>query len=274
MNDDLPTRLSEDAPEAQPLLPALRRLRQWPAPPADTARLLAVLQPALQAQVRARRRAALAWPWLLLRAQLRVVHRELWLASALVMALGTLVAAATAGSPASAGALPLVLTAPLVTAVGAAYLFGPEGENSLELELATPVHPRVVLLARLSLLFAFDLALALAGSLLLAALHIGVGLGPLIQAWLAPMACLSALAFLLSVLLVDATSAALISLGLWGLQALRQTGAGELYLVVFRLIPDLLRPDARAGLWLAALLLAAAALWLGGQEERWFRRPA
>jgi hypothetical protein len=271
MNDDLHAHLREDAPESAPLLHTLRRLRQWPTPPADTARLLAVLQPALQTQIRARRRAALAWPWLLLRAQLRVVHREIWLGSALVIALGTLVAAA--GSAAMPGALPLVLAAPLVTAVGAAYLFGPDDRSSLEVELAAPVPPRVILLARLTLLFAFDLSLGLLGSVLLSMVKAEVLLWPLVASWLAPMACLSAAAFLLSVLLVDATSAALASLGLWCLQALRQTGTGDLYLL-FRFVPDLLRPGAQGGLWLAALVLVAAALWLGGQEERWIRRPS
>lgn len=275
MNDDLIAHLTEDAPGAEPLLPALRQLRQWPAPtatPADTTRLLAALQPALAAQTRARRRAALTWPWLLLRAQLRVVHREIWLASALVMALGTLVAMAGAQG-AAVGTLPLVLTAPLVAAVGAAFLFGPEAHNSLEVELAAPVSPRLVLLARLTLLFVFDLALGLLGSVALATLHAEVLLWPLVSAWLAPMACLSALAFLLSVLLVDATAAALISLGLWCLQALRQTSASEVYVWLIQFIPDLLRPGAQPWLWAAALLLLLAALWFGGQEERWIRRP-
>jgi hypothetical protein len=236
--------------------------------------LLSVLQPALAAQTRSRRRAALAWPWLLLRAQLRVVHREIWLASALVMALGTLVAVATYSGGAGADALPLVLTAPLVTAVGAAYLFGPDGQSSLEVELAAPVSPRLVLLARLTLLFAFDLALGLLGSGLLALVRADVLLWPLVSTWLAPMACLSALAFLLSVLLVDATAAALVSLGLWCLQVLRQTGAGDVYVWVFRFVPDLLQPGAQGWLWGAALALAAIAVWLGGQEERWIRRRA
>ena len=275
MNDDLARRLAEDAPEMDAVLPALGRLRRQPAPsatPADTARLLSVLQPALRAQTRARRRAAAAWPWLLLGSQLRVVHREIWLGSALVMALGTLVTLAAYHSPAPGG-LPLVLVAPLVTALGTAYLFGPEGQGSLELELAAPASPRLILLARLSLLFGFNLILGLLGSAALAGLHAEVLLWPLVRVWLAPMACLSALAFLLSVLLADATAAALVSLGLWCAHVLRQTLAGEAVQWVYRFVPDLLQPGAQGWLWLAAVALAAAALWLGGREERWLRRP-
>jgi hypothetical protein len=273
MNDDLSRRLAEDAPGSEALLPALRQLRHGPAPAAATARLLADLQPELRAGVRARRRAALAWPWLLLRAQLRVVHREIWLASALVMALGALVTAATYHSAAT-GALPLVLLAPLVTALGAAYLFGPEGQGSLEVELAAPASPRLILLARLCLLFGFNLLLGLLGSLALARVHAEVLLGPLVSTWLAPMACLSALAFLLSVLLADPTAAALVSLGLWCFQVLRQTLAAEAAQWVYRLVPDLLQPGAQGWLWATALLLCLAALWLAGHEERWLRRSA
>jgi hypothetical protein len=277
MNDDLDARLRDEAPEADDLLPALRGLRQWPAPaasPADTARLLARLQPALRAHVRERRRAAAAWPWLLLRAQARVVQREIWLGSALVMALGALVAAATFDAGTAGGALPLVFTAPLVAALGAAYLFGPDGPGSLEVELAAPVNPRLVLLARLVLLFAIDLVLGLAASLALRALHTDLQLWPLVQTWLAPMACLSALAFLLSVLCMDATAAAVVSLALWGLQMVRITGAGQVYGWLLGYIPDLFRPGAQVWLWAVALALALAAVWVGGREERWMRRAA
>ena len=58
MTDDPFNPLEETDPQAAPLLPALRQWRAQTAPraePADTARLLAVLKPALAAQTRARK---------------------------------------------------------------------------------------------------------------------------------------------------------------------------------------------------------------------------
>jgi hypothetical protein len=261
--------LAEDAAspaEAEALRPLLQNLRAWPAPvptPAATQRLVAALAPALPS---ARPTLTAAWPWLLLRAQVRVVRGELWLASALVLLLGALVTLALGRFPADAASLPFALLAPLVTAVGCAVLFGPASDPALELELATPASPRLVLLARLALVFAFNLALGLAGSAALAALRADVLLWPLVQAWLAPMAFLSALAFMLSVVFVEPLVGVLASLGLWGLQVLRPAILGGVGL--WRYLPDLASAETRGLLWLAAALLLLTALWLGGREER------
>jgi hypothetical protein len=92
----------------------------------------------------------------------------------------------------------------------------------MEIALATAVSPRTILLTRLSLLFAIDLILGLIASVVLANLHTEISLWPLVNTWLAPMACLSALALLVTTLATEPLLAVLISLGLWGLQTIRQ----------------------------------------------------
>jgi hypothetical protein len=143
------------------------------------------------------------WPLLLLRSQLRVVQGEIWFASALVIGLGTLVTVLTfeAGSSMM---LPLVFLAPVVSGFGVAFLYDGNIVQMLELEDTTPASARILLLARLTLVFGFNLLLMLAGSLILAIALEDVSLWPLVSSWLAPMTFLSALAFFTSVLIKDA----------------------------------------------------------------------
>jgi len=271
-DESLRQRLLEDigAPdEAEQLLPTARRLAYWsaPVPTADeTARLIQALQAELPTRAA---RSAYRIPhsaFLLLRAQMQVVRREIWAASALVMALGTLVTLATADPGLSNEALPLVFFAPIVAAIGVAFLYGPAVDPSLEIELATPVSPRRVLLARLALVFGFNLLLGLAGSVALAGLRSDISLWPLVMTWLAPMAFLSALTFLISVLFVDSLAGVALSLLLWGLQSIRQASNGFSWLAY---LPNLSAADARPWLLVSALLLGGMALWIGGREDHW-----
>jgi hypothetical protein len=263
--------------EARELSSTVQQLGRWPAPtptPQETARLIEALRPVLPEQTVRKPgwwcstfcSLGAGWPWLLLRAQAKVVRGEIWAASALVIALGTLTTLLADGEASSVSTLPLVLIAPVVAAVGISFLYGAESDPALELELATPTSPRLVLLARLVLVYGFDLGLGLMGSVTLAALMPELSLWPLVTTWLAPMSALSALAFLLTVLSTDATLGTLTSLGLWGLQSvLRIVDPAFLYLR----LPDLTAPAARPWLWAAALGLGGLALWAGGHEERW-----
>lgn len=258
--------------EAADLLEIAAYLNTWPAPEPseqDTTRLIDALLPVLPVHQtrldRVRRRLANWWPLLILRAQIRIVRGEIWVASALIIALGILVTLATYDTTTDA-MLPLVLVAPLVAAVGVAFLYGPEIDPALEIQLATPTSPRLVLLARLVLLFGFDLSLGLAGSITLTILQTDVSLWPLVMAWLAPMTFLSALAFLLSVAFKDPLVGVIVSIGLWSLQAfLRLADFNSLPLT----IPDLTGEAARPWLWAAGLVMGIVALWLAGREEQW-----
>lgn len=130
----------------------------------------------------------------LVRAQAPLVRQQIWTASALVMSLGLVILLLGRG-----GAGLLALLAPVVAAAGIAFIYGPEQDPSLELALATPTSPRLVLLARLTLVFGYDLALGLLVSLLLAlAGQAPAGLWQLILLWLGPMLLLSAISLWLS----------------------------------------------------------------------------
>jgi hypothetical protein len=278
-NGEMWGRLLEDVgspEEAGQLLPVARRLERWPAPaptPEETTRLIQALQPALteqtagrQVYAKLRRRVAEWWPWLLLCAQVRVVRQEIWVASSLVMTLGVIVTLATRGPAVSHETLTMVLIAPLVAAAGLAFIYGPGVDPALEIELATPTSPRLVLLARLVLVFGFDLVLGLVGSLALALLRPDISLWPLVMAWLAPMTFLSALSLLISVISSDPEAGALISLVLWAIQNVMRLFDSADRLFHF---PSLMAAAARPWLWGLAFLMSGLALWLGAREEHW-----
>lgn len=271
MNDDdrLRTKLIEDtgsSEEADRMWSAAIRLSDWAAPTPsvqETDRLVQTLIAELPAR-RTTRSGSMLW-WLL-RAQLRVVQQEIWLASALVMALGLFVTL-TNQYDVSRQEAPFVLIAPLVAALGIAFLYGPAAEPALEVELAAPISPRLVVLARLLLVFAFDLALALISSIVLVVAQSEWSLWPLVMMWLAPMTFLAALAFLLSMIFSEPLVGAAICLTLWGVQVLRG-------FIIVDVLPDLLAAETQPWLWLSALVCAGIAVWLAGSEERWLTKHA
>jgi hypothetical protein len=252
-------------------------LRRWhdPAPdPAAKADLLRLLADEMESRApsRAHNHAPqqritsprnLRWAWLLLRSQTRLVHPATWAASGLVIALGALVTLAFYHSARSGAELPLVIVAPLVAACGVAFLYGLEADPALELQLATPVSSRLILLARLALLFGFNLAITLTCSVALVLARVELSLLPLVVAWLAPMTFLSALAFLLSVLFFDSLASVMVCLLLW-------IGAALRHFVQFEFVlPDLLHANFHPVMLLAAPVLVIVALWLAEHEERW-----
>ena len=188
----------------------------------------------------------------------------------MVMALGTMVTLATYGPYSPSGSLPFVLISPIVAAIGVAFIYGPVVDPALEIELATPASTRLILLARLVLVFGFNLALGLMGSVVLAGLRSEVSLWPLVMTWLAPMAFLSALAFMLTILLADPGIGVLVSLVLWAVQSMGQvlTLSG-----ISWNLPDLTAMEVRPWLWASTLLFFVVALWASGRDERWLRRP-
>lgn len=262
--------LAEDAEtpeEIEALLETVRFIRRWDAPsptPQETARLVEKLLPELPKPER-RRSVGQCWPLLILRAEARIIRREIWLASALVMSLGVLT---TLGINSANAATPLTILAPVVAAVGMALLYDSDMEQVLELADSTPVSARLLLLARLTLVFGFNLALGLGGSVVLSLLRADMLLWPLVMSWLAPMAFLSALAFLLSVVTGDAIAGAVFSLAIWGMHVFVRSmpASGDLSWILS--LPGLADPAARPFLFAAALLLVMAALWLAGDSER------
>jgi Putative zinc-finger len=166
------------------------------APPSAASMVRAVLtRAALAPQPKPAGRRGARFAGQLLRAELRLVRPSVWLASALVMACGVALAL-VAGS--GAGATVLSLVAPLVAAVGVAGVYGPQRDPAFEALAVTLTSPWLVLLARVTLVFAFDLALAVAASALVRLGAPQVGLVDLVTGWLGPMTLLSALSLLLA----------------------------------------------------------------------------
>ncbi|GAA0833060.1 hypothetical protein ACFQVD_25285 [Streptosporangium amethystogenes subsp. fukuiense] len=207
--------------------------------------------------------------WALLAMEARLLHPAIWLASALVMAISVGFVMAKGSS----GEFVLALAAPLIAMAGVAASYGPEHDDAFELVAATPMSPRVILLARLTLVFGYDLALALLASAALALFSLDsapFGLVPLVSTWLGPMAMLAALSLLLSVCW-NPGGAMGVGLAVWTLYALTTTDLP---------VPDGLRDlwttsPAMVGLALALLLAAVIAVGTGEpiHRARTTRRP-
>lgn len=170
----------------------------------------------------------------------------------------------------------LALVAPLVAAMGISFLYGPGIDPAVEIEESTPVTQRQILLARLTLVFGFNLGLGLLASLgvILAGvfgLTAPVSLPALIGLWLAPMTSLSAIALFLTVLTGDSLAGVVASLGIWMIQSFRAFAPTQ---PAFFPLPDLLAPDVRPWLWTLALCLGVLAFWLAGREGQSLRRRA
>lgn len=149
----------------------------------------------------------------LLRSQTFLVQREMWPATASVMALGVVVALI------SKHAEFIYFIAPLMAAASLSILFGPEHDPAHELALSTPTSSWKLLLARLSIVSAYNLLLALAAMLVLMIAFPVDLISTLTLGLLAPMAFLSALALLLS-MWIGTSNAIAISYFLWLAQSI------------------------------------------------------
>jgi hypothetical protein len=182
-------------------------LRSWTAVAAATVALVdappspepvvrsALARSALAPQAPPGRRRGVRFAAQLLRAELRLVRPSVWLASMLVMACA--VAAVAAGDHGAAAPV-LSLVAPLVAVAGVAGVYGPQRDPAFEALAVTATSPRLVLLARVTLIFGYDLALAVAASAVLKLAAPQVGLAELVIAWLGPMTLLSVLSLVLA----------------------------------------------------------------------------
>lgn len=260
LREDLP-----DEPEAHPALAQVFRRWRTPQPtPADTAQLIERLLPEMPRLSRWRAMREW-WPLLLIHAQVRILRREIWAATALVMMLGVVV---TLGTYTGEGLTPLAVLAPVVAAVGVALLYDGDLALVFELEDSTPVSMRLLLLARLTLIFSFNLSLGLVGSIMLSLLNADMLLWPLVLSWLVPMAFLSALAFWLSVVSGDSVAGAAFSLLIWGLHVVLRASPASNPIVYVLSLPGLGDATMRPVVIGAALLLLAVAFWLIERKER------
>jgi hypothetical protein len=212
-------------------------------------------------RVGAAARMSMSWAvhvWCVARAQAGVLRRAIWLASALAIALAILYAALLPGIAGELDVLTFAL--PLIAGVGTAFLYGPETDAGLELALAAPTSPRIVLLSRFLLLFSYDAGLALAGTLLLAALR-GQGLWVLAVAWIGPMALLATVSLAVSVLLGPVVAMGATGV-LWGSRIVH-LGAG----VSLQMTPGAFLPTSPGMLGVSLALLLLAAFFVSRRER-------
>ena len=129
-------------------------------------------------------------------AQVSVVRRQVWAATAVVVGIGCLLLAV---SGTAAGPL-FALIAPVGAACGMAMIYGRDADPAYEISQACPVSMRTVLVARLVVVTGYDLAVGFLGTVFVVTLGDAGGLWSLMLAWLGPLLLLSAISVLLSVL--------------------------------------------------------------------------
>ncbi len=215
-----------------------------------------------------RKGVAVRQAWLIVRAQTRMIGMMTWLASLLVLGLGFVVTVVLqqAYLTGSTSTLPFVLLSPIVSAIGIAFLYGEDSDPALELELAAPISRRVILLARIALVFAFNLTLSLIASIVVTLIAPdSFALSAVILSWLAPMTFLSSLAFLLSVLFFQPLVSVMLSLTIWTVLVARHYF--QLPILSDLRLPDLLHVEAYPLLFAAAAICALAAVWLADRES-------
>jgi hypothetical protein len=256
--------LSEDfGDEAQRFLPVVRELNRLPElsvsreEVAQVTGKLREYMPKPQPEIVTRQRRWQAWfPLTLLRAELQLMRYEVWLASALVMLIGILVAA---NDPMQAGT-PFVHIAPIMAALGVAFIFNLNPEPPSEIVLSCMISIRMILLARLTLIYCLNLLLGVVGSVFLVVINANLSLWPLVAAWLAPMTFLSALAFFVAIVAKDPLLGAATSLVLWIWQHVD---------IPYLRLPISIMSIDRLVLLVAAAVLCGVAMWLAGKDERW-----
>ena len=153
---------------------------------------------------------ALTRLWLVFRAQIPLLHKSIWIASALVCLFGLtltiLMHPHTAGLKHMASSL-LVLFIVVVGASGSAFIYGSSIDPGFELTLTTPTSMRFLMLCRMALVLGYNFLLALLASAVFALLY-GGSLWGFIQLWLGPLLFFSSLGLAIS-LFVGSTFALL-----------------------------------------------------------------
>jgi hypothetical protein len=191
-------------------------------------------------------------------AQVRLLRPAVWVASAVGIVLAVLYALTLPRLVGEQDVLAFGL--PLIAATGIAFVYGPDVDAGLEMALASPTSPRLVLLGRFALLFGYDTALALLGTLALAlARH--DGFAALISVWLGPMALLSTLSLAVSLTLGPAVAVGGAA-ALWLSRSLRMNGGPSLDInaaAFWQTSPQILL--------LSLALLAAALLYVPRQQR-------
>lgn len=214
----------------------------------------------------------------LARAQTSLLEAPFWWSSILLLLIG--VGVGYAGGGAAGVVVLFVVFAPLLAAGGVAYLFRPATRGLWDLERISPVQPLELLYARLTLILTFNVALAL---VLLPFAWNQAPIWRLLLAWLGPMIGLTGLALYLSVRW-HTLAGTVVPLGLWGVLVMFGWQRGVMFMPIltsdpthisaidtpFLRILDLLSHSN--AVLLGAILALAVGLTLYWQAGQWVRR--
>lgn len=202
----------------------------------------------------------------LLRMQLLLIHNELWFGSAALMLIFVAMALLVARIEV------LYFFAPMVAAGMVTLIYGSENDPATELTFSTPISPWKILLARLTLVSAYNVLLTGCATLILILILPLQNLGEFMLGWLAPMTFLSALALLLS-LWIGTGNAIFVSYTLWAAQYAALTSFSEWFAAAAPWLEMYRRfwKDP-ALLFLLGFTFILFALWSVGREQVQWRR--
>lgn len=202
----------------------------------------------------------------LLRMQLLLIHNELWFGSAALMLIFVAMALLVARIEV------LYFFAPMVAAGMVTLIYGFENDPATELTFSTPISPWKILLARLTLVSAYNVLLTGCATLILILILPLQNLGEFMLGWLAPMTFLSALALLLS-LWIGTGNAIFVSYTLWAAQYAALTSFSEWFAAAAPWL-EMYRRFWRdpALLFLLGFTFILFALWSVGREQVQWRR--
>ncbi len=196
--------------------------------------------------------------WAILWWQTSLLPRGIWPVSAGAIGAGVLAMLLMANSVYSPSLLGFVV--PLVTAAAVAFIYGGESDPGLEIALATPTSPRLVLIGRLVLVLAYNTTLALAGTLLLDVLR-GGAFASAVAVWVGPMLLLASVSLLLTVV-ASAVGGMVGTVGLWVVHA-AATAVAQLGVPSTVVAPiNVLWRTTPATLVVACLLVALAVFYV------------
>jgi hypothetical protein len=140
---------------------------------------------------------------LLLRRQVALIHRSLWIGPPLLLLLWSLLSfysGRLTPDHVHIASLYLALLTTCSAAAGTAFIYGGENDPGLELTLSTPTSLRGLMFARFLLVVGYNVLLSACASAALALLH-GGSFWEIMQLWLGPMVLLSSFTLTLSALI-------------------------------------------------------------------------
>lgn len=203
--------------------------------------------------------------WLVFRAQISLIHKSIWLVSALVCLLGlslSLIMATRTHAQAQFAADLLVLFIVVAGASGSAFIYGASVDPGFELAITTPTSLRFVMLCRMLLVLGYNFLLGLLASAVFASVY-GGGLWECIQLWLGPLLFLSSLCLAIS-LFISSTFALLCTIVIEALQI----APARFSLLVNLPLPELNLNSTSPALFIAALLLIVLAVIFVPRQPR------